>query len=254
MCPFGLLHWKHTLAAGFRLSDKGADLANTPPITYKQAIAKRIADLEIDADGSVKGTVTVAMIGPEALRWRQLEVQNDPEEVKKQFNESLRDEVPDGVQAELDHFLGMDNSASNLLAMVKVSGSLGTATGKRYFLPGQFFQSHAAHPFVAQDKRITPIDVHYGRMQQDDVTYHLPPGYAAEGALLQGNLSWPDHATLKIGSTVKGNAIEVVRVFAHNYSLLEPKDYNDLHDFYLKIAAADQQQIVLTRAAAAKGN
>jgi len=254
MCPFGLLHWKHTLAAGFRLSDKGADLANTLPITYKQAVTKRTANLEIGADGSVKGTVTIVMAGPEALRWRQLAVQNDPEEVKKQFNESLREEVPDGVQAELDHFLGLETPATNLLAMVTVSGSLGTATGKRYFLPGQFFQSHAAHPFVAQAKRLTPVDVHYGRTQQDDVTYHLPAGYATESTLLQTSLNWPDHAMLKIASTAKDNAVEVVRVFAHNYSLLEPKDYNDLHDYYLKIAAADQQQIVLTRAAAAKGN
>jgi hypothetical protein len=37
-------------------------------------------------------------------------------------------------------------------------------------------------------------------------------------------------------------------------ALLDPKVYNDLHDFYLKVAAADQQQLVLTRAAAGKGN
>jgi hypothetical protein len=31
-------------------------------------------------------------------------------------------------------------------------------------------------------------------------------------------------------------------------------DYNDLHGFYLKVAAADQQQVVLSRAAEGKGN
>ncbi len=31
MCPFGSLHWKHTLATGLRLTEKGAVTANTPP-------------------------------------------------------------------------------------------------------------------------------------------------------------------------------------------------------------------------------
>ena len=34
MCPFGLLHWKHAFAAGLRLSDKGAAMAETPPSTF----------------------------------------------------------------------------------------------------------------------------------------------------------------------------------------------------------------------------
>ena len=33
-----------------------------------------------------------------------------------------------------------------------------------------------------------------------------------------------------------------------------PKDYQNLHDFYQKVATADQQQLVLTRAPVAKGN
>ena len=61
--------------------------------------------------------------------------------------------------------------------MVDVSGNMGTATGKRFFLPGLFFEAHARHPFVAQDKRTTLVDVHYPKMQSDDVTYHLPTGF-----------------------------------------------------------------------------
>jgi hypothetical protein len=52
----------------------------------------------------------------------------------------------------------------------------------------------------------------------------------------------------------KDSDVTVSRVFAHNYALLDSKEYGDLHDYYQKIAAADQQQLVLTRAPAAKGN
>ena len=254
MCPFGLLHWKHNLASGLRLADKGAVIASTPPGGYTSAIVKRVADVRIDAEGKVTGTIRVAMRGQDALRWRQLALENDPEEIKKRFNEFIRNQVPDGVQADLDHFTGLDDPTVDLLATVKIGGSLGTATGKRAFLPGLFFESHASLPFVAQDKRATPVDVQYAKMDQDDVTYHFPDGLALESAPQAADILWPDYAMLKIRSTATEGSVQVTRVLAHNYTLLYAKDYNDLHVFYLKVATADQQQLVLTRAPAAKGN
>ena len=85
MCPFGLLHWKHAMASGLRLGDKGAVIAITPALTYKSAVTKRIGDIQIDAQGLASGSARISMIGPEALRWRQRALQNDPEEVKEQF-------------------------------------------------------------------------------------------------------------------------------------------------------------------------
>ncbi len=254
MCPFGALHWKHQLASGLRLNDKETVPLTTPAGSYKAALVQRVADLTIDAQGSVKGTVRFIMSGPQALHWRQLTVQNDQDEVKKQFNESMQDDYPDGVQADFDHFLGLDEYEANLIGVVKVSGNIGTATGKHFFLPGLFFESHARHPFVAQDKRFTPVDVHYARMEQDEVTYHLLPGFAVESAPQPSNPNWPDHAMLKISSHVDGDSVVVLRTLAYNFTLLDSRDYPDLHDFYQKVATADQQQLVLTRTPIAKGN
>jgi len=254
MCPFGNLHWKHTLASGFRLAEKKAVFVTTPPGTYKQAVVQRVGDLSVSTDGSVQGTVRVVMTGPDALRWRQLALENDTEEVKKQFDESIRDEVPEGVQASFDHFLALDDYQANLVAIVNVSGNLGAITGKHFILPGLFFQSRALHPFVAQDKRLTPIDLQYARMEQDSVTYHLPAGYTVESAPRSSDITWPDHAMLRIASVAKDGSVIVARSFARNFTLLDPKAYSDLRDLYQKIATADQQQLVLTRSSAAKGN
>jgi Domain of Unknown Function with PDB structure (DUF3857)/Transglutaminase-like superfamily len=254
LCPFGRLHWKHTLASGFRLTDKGFAPATTPAGNYKLAAVQRIADLNVDALGNVQGTLRFVMTGPEALRWRQLTLDNDADEVKKQFNDSMRDHIPDGVTADFDHFIALDDYNSNLIGVVKVSGSLGSATGRRFILPALFFESRARHPFVAEDKRVTPIDVHYPMTEQDDVTYHLPPGFTIESAPQPANATWPTHAVLKISSTSSADSINVLRSLTYNYTLLDAKAYPDLHDFYQKVATADQQQIVLTRATAAKGN
>jgi hypothetical protein len=254
MCPFGSLHWKHTLATGLRLEEKDAVIASTPADTYKSAVVHRIADIKIDELGGLAGNARIVMTGPDALYWRQLALQDGVDEVNKQFVESLRADIPEGVQADLDHFVALDDYNSNLVAVLRISGNLGSVTGKHLLLPGLFFESRAKHPFVAQDKRLTPIDLHYAKMEQDDVVYRLPPGYAIESAPQSPDITWPDHALLQISSSVKDGLVIVRRAFARNFPLLDPKEYNDLHDLYLKVAAADQQQLVLTRAPAPKSN
>jgi hypothetical protein len=59
---------------------------------------------------------------------------------------------------------------------------------------------------------------------------------------------------LRIPSAAQSDTAEVVRTLGRNFTLLGAKEYNDLHDFYLKLASADQQQIVLVHTPAAKGN
>ncbi|MGH9563192.1 MAG: hypothetical protein ACRD3S_17195 [Terracidiphilus sp.] len=203
----------------------------------------------------MQGSGRVQLNGSDALHWRQQSLEKGEEEVRKQFIEEVEGNLPEGTKAEFDHFVGLNDYESNLVAMFKLSGSLGTATGKRMILPGLFFESRAKHPFVAQDKRTTPIDVHFPRMETEDVTYHLPPGYTVESAPHTADVTWPGNALLRINSAPTKDSLEVGRVFARNFTLLAPEDYNNLHDFYLKLAAADQQQIVLLRAATtAKGN
>jgi hypothetical protein len=91
-------------------------------------------------------------------------------------------------------------------------------------------------------------------MDKDDVTYHLPEGYSVESGPQATAVPWPNHATLQIKSSPVKDGIEVARTLAYNYTLLDPKEYDSLHDFYQKVATADQQQLVLTRASVAKGN
>jgi hypothetical protein len=253
MCPFGQLSWKHNIAGGFRLTAAGATPVLTPSSSYKAAEVDRVAQLFIDPTGAVTGSVRFIMNGPDALHWRQLTLQNDQDEVKRRFNESMQDQFPEGIQADFDHFLALDDYNVNLIGVVKVTGNIGTSTGKRFFLPGVFFASRK-HPFVAQETRTTPVDVHYAKLEEDDVTYHLPPGFSVESAPQATNAAWPDHALLKIASEATADSVNVTRTLAYGFTLLEPKDYGNLHDFYQKVATADQQQLVLTRTPAANGN
>lgn len=253
MCPFGLLAWKHTLAGGIRETDKGPTFGVTPENTYVQNLVERVGDIVISPDGSVVGTLRFVMKGQDALRWRQVAVRNDPDEVKKRFTEWVRRVLPDGVLADTDHFVALDDPNSNLMAVVKVHGMMGTATGKHYFVPGLFFESHSDNQFAAEDKRLIPVDVHYAMKIVDQVTYHLPAGFTVESAPQTTTVPWQGNAIMKIVSKTNPDGVTVARELAYNFTLVDPKDYGLLHGFYQKVDAADQQQIALTRAPAGAG-
>jgi hypothetical protein len=66
-------------------------------------------------------------------------------------------------------------------------------------------------------------------------------------------LPWPEHATLVVKTTPGTGSIEIKHIFARGFVLLEAKEYPALRDYYQKIAASDQQQLVLVKAPGAAG-
>jgi Domain of Unknown Function with PDB structure (DUF3857)/Transglutaminase-like superfamily len=255
MCPFETLHWRHSGASGARQSaDEAHQNAGTTPLqSYLANELQRVGDVTLDEHGAITGNFSFVIVGQEALRWRQAALENDEGELKKQFDRWLETMVPDGVQGNLDHFVGLDDPDVNLLAMVKVQGALGTATSKRLLIPGFFFETRGNHPFVDQEKRLEAVDMHFGDRITDQVAYHLPAGLTVEGSPQDATISWPQHATFVTKAAPAPGQIVVARSLARAFTFAKPDEYQDLRGFYQKIAASDQQQLVLTAAPATSG-
>jgi len=254
LCAFGALHWKHELTTGMRIVGNSSTIANTPAGTAQAVDLKRIADVTLDDHGTVQGTVRLVMSGQEAIHWRQMALEIERSELTKRFNDWVDSSLPDGVIADFDHFDGLDGYDEDLVATAKLSGTLGSATGKRLILPGLLFESRGKHPFVAQETRAVPIDLHYATMEQDEVSYHLPKGVTISTIPMAANLSWGDHAALRIESSRTGTSVNIARNFTRNSVVLDAGYYPMLRKFYLQMSEADQQQIVLTRDEAVSGN
>jgi hypothetical protein len=252
LCPFGQLHWTHMMAGGIQENAKAP--VYTPPNATKDAITAHAADLTVDAQGGITGTVKILMNGPAALHWRQLNLTSDPEEVRKQLNESLSNLLPQGITGEVNKIQGLETAEGFVSVSTKVSGLLGSSTGKRLLLPGFFFSTGAHPQFVAEEKRTSAVDLHYAEQVIDDAVYHLPAGFTVESAPQAVQLPWPEHATLVVKTTPGAGSIEIKHIFARGFVLLEAKEYPALREYYQKIAASDQQQLVLVKAPGAAGN
>jgi hypothetical protein len=254
MCPFQTVSWKHASATGLRQTAGGSAIATTPRQAYTANTVQRIADLNLDSHGAIDGNLRFIMTGQEALYWRQKALENDESEVKKQFDEWIATMVPDGVEAHIDHFISLADPESDLAAVIKAQGNAGTATAKRLLVPAFFFETRGSHPFIGQDKRLTPVDMHYGDLINDDVSYQLPPGMAVENPPQASKIPWEGHAVLLIKSKTDPGQVTITRTLVRSFTFASIDEYQSLHDFYLKVAAADQQQLVLSAAPAGKGN
>ncbi len=253
LCPFGAVNWRHSNAGGLRQSENGPARTVTPSQVFSTNTIKRSGELTVDPHGGISGTLQIVMTGQEALAWRQTALEVDAAELKKQFDRDLGQIVPEGVEAHVDHFLGLDDPNSLLMAVFKVTGTLGTATAKRLILPGFFFETRESEPFVNEETRLEPIDMHYAEQVTEQLTYDLPTGATAEGAPPDAKVSWPDHAMYIVRTKSDGGEVTVARVLARAFDVAKPSDYQDLRGFYQKVAAADQGQLVFTVPASQKG-
>jgi hypothetical protein len=254
MCPFQTVHWRHSATGGIRESADGRAAAVTPEQLYSANTLQRLGEVTLDEHGAMTGVFRFVMTGQEAIYWRQQALLNDEDEVKKKFDQTLQGIVPEGVEAHIDHFLALDDPDVNLIANVKTQGVLGSATSKRLLLPGFFFEARAHRPFVDQEKRIEPVDMHYADRITDQVVYHLPAGVTVEGAPQDGKVPWGNNAVLNVRVVSEPGKVTIVRSLARGFTFLKPDEYQDLRGFYQKVAASDQQQLVLSVTPAQKGD
>lgn len=246
MCPFQLVHWRHSFAGGIREGADGRGAAYTPEQRYTDNSTTRLGDVTLDEHGSITGSFRFVMTGQEALYWRQQALLNDEDEVKKKFDRTLQNIVPDGVEGHIDHFLSLDDPTVNLIAIVKVQGVLGSATSKRLLLPGFFFEARSHRPFVDQEKRLEAVDMHFGDRITDQVVYHLPAGVTVEGAPQESKIPWANQAVLSTKVVTEPGKITIYRSLARGFTFLKPDSYQDLRGFYQKVATSDQQELVLS--------
>ncbi len=249
-CEYGKLDWLHTQMLGIRQTDNGTEVAEVPGANYKDNLILRVANLTLSANGAVQGQIRVTMNGTQALRWRHYVLSHDEEAANRAYEKEIQAGVPAGVQVKMSHFLGLTDYTSNLMAVLEVSGSMGTVTGKRVFVPASFFEASATPLFAAQ-QRENPLDMHYPYIARDEVDLTLAPGLSVESVPANATIPYPQMAEYQAAYGGKGGSYKQERLLALGNTIYQKSEYPQLRDFFQKVGAQDQQQVVLDRVAAA---
>jgi Domain of Unknown Function with PDB structure (DUF3857)/Transglutaminase-like superfamily len=247
-CEYGKLHWMHSEMIGVRQLDEGTKIATTPRANYPDNELRRFASLVLGPDGAISGQVRITMSGQDALRWRQAALRTDEQQARKDFEAQLQERVPPGVKVSMNHFLSLADPSAPLMAVLDVSGNIGTATGKRAFLPASFFQANVK-PLFATENRESSIDLHYPFVSEDTVSITLPTGFTVQSVPHDATIPYSQNAAYKAKYAAANGTFEEDRVEAIGNVAYLKSDYPQLRDFYGKMNAQDQQQIVLEKQA-----
>lgn len=254
-CLPGHLHWRHTSTMGLRQGPAGATLAWTPGSGLRDAQTVRHADLQLDADGKVSGTVRVAMTGSPALAWRQRALETDEAAVRKEFEDEMKGRLPSGMEVQVTSFEGLADWNTPLIANLTVTGSMGTSLGKRLLLPADFFEA-GVKPLFVSEKRQFAVYMDYASAYEDDVQLTLPAAMEVEALPKDAQIPLNDSqhpggmvGIYRVTYQASAHTLSLHRVFAIGTPIFHVSEYPALRDFYGKVNGQDQEQVVLRQAA-----
>jgi hypothetical protein len=244
-CPFGYLRWIRTSAAGLKLDKNGGTFVTAPSAAYDKATIRRTADLAMDGDGNLKGTIAVKFEGGEGLEHRLDEADADEAGKKKDLEDELKTWLPNGANVKLANVDGWEASDGPLTASFNIEiPSYASAAGKRLLVPSYLFQAKQMDAFKHAERKF-PVYFPYAFTESDKVNIKIPDGYRIETV--------PQVQTATIGFAAYQNLVQsdgkqlvTQRLLQVNGIFFKLEQYPDVRDFFGKVRAGDEQQAVLT--------
>jgi len=247
--PYGIVAWHKGHVPGLKLVKKqDATWFETPPLNAADALITRKAALRVDGD-ALKGKVTVTYKGQEALVRRKYNYTDDEAATTKSLEDGLKGRFPEGATVKLTRVTGMKNADPEIVAEYDVElANAGSFAGSRVMIPMSVFHAKDKNPFAPTTRR-APVYFQYPWVEEEEVTLEVPEGYGVE--------TMPNAANIDAGIIAyNGNyanatsTVSFKRRLTVDSMFVQRENYDKLRAVYSRITAADQEQVVLRKAAA----
>lgn len=242
--PFGLLPWYETDVEGLRLDKDGGTWMRTPVPAPSDSRIERLGVFKFDR-GALEGNVKVTYTGLEAS-WRRLNEQSEDETARRKFlEEDLERYIPTGVNVKLTNSPDWQGWDTPLVAEydLEVPGWAAPA-GRRVLMPMGLFGA-AEKPTFEASSRVHPMYFEYRSQHVDDITINMSDPWVLN--------SVPKSTTLDLKGLVfketvdtQNGSLHVTRELTVDVSLVDPKSYGSVRQFYQTVRTADEAQAVLS--------
>lgn len=252
-CPFGLMHWSLAGAKGVRQNATAAtEIVETPFPSYLDAKIARLAHLQLNADGSVEGTVEVSFLGQEALVRRVDGGRTDDEGRTKLLEDEVKSWLPATAEVKLTNKPAWEDTEKPLTAVLEIKSPAATNAGHRMLVPLNIF--HLNRPAaLTHATRKYPVRFEFPYGTADEIHMKLPANVTVE--------SVPSKEELKLGYAFYGlqyqhvgRELATLRRVVLGGTVIPVEKYPEIKGFFEKAKVADDQQVVLTKSAGTQGN
>lgn len=243
-CPFGLLPWEESDANGIRISSANDPYVRTTIPSSTNTGAERKAELKLDGDGALAGTLTLKYSGLDALSWRLALINKDEVGRKKEFEDLVKGWLPAGSTVEIIGITNHEAVNEPLLVNTRIQvGQLTSRAGRRMLLPAGIFQSMGKNPFQSAS-RVHPVYFRHPYRTLDDVRIELPPEFSVESLPARKS---EKITVLSFDATYEKqeHALRFVRKLEVGGYYFETYSFSILRNFFTALRAADEQQVVL---------
>jgi hypothetical protein len=247
-CAAEHLAWPHTFSGGIRQIDGGTALAGTPAESYTFAHNTRVADLKLDEHGVATGIVTVSYNGDSALYWRQEALKTDDTSLRDALKVNLESQFPGGMEIAVTTIENASQYDQPFKVGYTVKGPIGSAAGKRLLVTPDLFVANEK-PRFTDPKREVAVDLRYASYYQDAVRLTLPDILSVESSPDPEKELMQNLAQFNVSTKRSPTSITSFRNIQIGTPIFRPEEYPDLRVFFTKLAAKDQETIVLTHAA-----
>ena len=243
-CPFGLVRWIRTSTAALKLDKNGGTFVTVSPATQDKAVIARTANMSLSENGSLKGEITVAFKGGEALERRLSAFATDEAGRKKDVEDEFKGWLSSGANVQMTGSSGWDASEEPLTVQfnVEIPGYASVA-GKRLLASAYLFQAKQKDAFKHAARKY-PIYFSYAFAEMDKVSIKLPAGYSLESVPQMQFADLP-YARYENISQFAGAQLVTQRSLLLNGIFFDVGRYAELKDFFSKVQVGDEEQAVL---------
>jgi hypothetical protein len=253
LAPFGELPWEETGVAGLRLDKEGGKWIQT--IVPESATCKivRKADLKLNEEGGLEGTVRITYTGLEALAKRRSEIFTDDTQKKTDLEEELKDIIPATAEVKLTNKPDWNSSEDEFVVEYEINvPGWASSAGKRALVPMGLFSGAQRHIFEHAD-RTYPIYFSFPFETEDHTKINLPPGWKIDSLPKETHID-AKAADYLMHVDAKDNVVEVTRTLRSDLLLLQTPFYPTIRAFYQKVRTGDETQVVLLPGASRAAN
>ncbi len=242
--PFGQL--EHNLQGSYGILMEGADTQAIalPLLSPEYNTIRRNANLHLDPDGTLKGTITEKRFGDVSERRRTLYTHGDVKEQNEELDHILEQDFPPfkvaDFKVENAEALNKDLTTSYSLNVDRYARSMGQLLMVRPRVLG------SEAPSVDNEPRKVPIDLRETMQAKDDYDIELPQGYAVDELPEPVDLDL-GFASYKSSSQIKGNVIHYSRTYTVREVTLPADKYADLQKLSSVINTDEQSRAVLKK-------
>jgi len=242
--PYGHLAWQHTLVSGLRQTEGGTEFAKTATETYRDNQTTRAANFVMDETGNATGKIEITYVGTAAVSWRHTALSGDDESLRQGLQKSMEEKLPKSLEVKVGAIQNLTEYEKPLTVSYSVTGTLGTMTGKRLLLPIDALTTSAAATFP-HEKREQPVYFQYPELVQDAMRVVFKKGFALEAAPAADKREYQGVELYDIGVSSDAISFTTRRTHIQGETLVYPKDYATLRQFYSQLESKDKESVVL---------